>query len=67
MVKKLHIKENEERSYEDQMEYYKGTLRDMNNKELVKHLEQIVIQNYGRYGEYNDMISAIEEELLNRM
>ena len=50
------------------IEYYKDEyLPNMNNKELVKHLETITLQNHGSYGKYDDMISAIEEELLSRM
>ena len=50
------------------IEYYREEyLPAMDNKELVKHLETITLQNSGTRGEYSDMISAIEQEILSRM
>ena len=58
------IKESNE---EDQVIFYRQTLTDMNNKELLDHYAQIVLQNNGTRGKYADMIRMIKEEFLKRM
>jgi len=61
---KLRISEAVEGTIEYYVEEYLPTL---NNKELIHELELITLQNNGQFGRYNDMISAIKQELLSRM
>ena len=61
---KLRISEAVEGTIEYYIEEY---LPGLNNKELIHELELITLQNNGQFGKYNDMISAIKQELLSRM
>lgn len=47
--------------------YIEEYLPALGNKELIHKLELITLQNDGQFGKYNDMISAIKQELLSRM
>lgn len=61
---KLRIFEAVEGTIEYYVEEY---LPALSNKELIHELELITLQNNGQFGKYNDMISAIKQELLSRM
>jgi hypothetical protein len=61
---KLRIFEAAEGTIEYYVEEY---LPALSNKDLIHELELITLQNNGQRGEYNDMISAIKQELLSRM
>lgn len=61
---KLRISEAVEGTIEYYVEEY---LPALNNEKLIHELELITLQNNGQFGKYNDMVSAIKQELLSRM
>lgn len=63
MVRRL----NESDKDTTEMKEYKRSLKDLDNKKLLDHLQMIILQNNGTRGKYMDMITAIKEEILSRM
>lgn len=63
MVRRL----NESDKDTTEMKEYKRSLKDLDNKKLLDHLQMTILQNNGTRGKYMDMITAIKEEILSRM
>lgn len=63
MVRRL----NESDKDATEIKEYKRSLKGLDNKKLLDHLQTIILQNNGTRGKYMDMITAIKEEILSRM